>query len=93
MMRLILSVTFATVIVGLTSVATANDVPCKILLKALRTTAATVKLNDADRAEINELEAKGVERCNVHDDKRADVFLIDALRVIGMSPSITNPPT
>ena len=90
MMRLILSVTFGTLIIGFTSVARANDVPCEIMLKA---TLTAVKLSDADKAEINDLEAKGVECCNAHDNNLANVYLIDAIRVIGMSPSVINPPT
>ena len=93
MMRLILSVTFATLILGLTSVARANEVPCETMLKALRATLTAVKLSDADRAEINDLEAKGVARCNAHDNKLANVYLIGAIRVISMSPSVINPPT
>ena len=93
MMRFILSVTFATLIIGLTPVVRANDVPCEIMLKALRATLTAVKLSDADRAEINDLEAKGVALCNAHDSKLANVYLIDAIRVIGMSQSVINPPT
>ena len=93
MMRFILSVTFATLILGSTSVARANEVPCETMLKALRANLTAVKLSDADRTEINDLEAKGVARCKAHDNKRANVYLIDAIRVISMSPSVINPPT
>ena len=93
MVRLILSVTFATLIFGLTSVARADEVPCESMLKALRTTLTSVKLSDADRAEVDELEAMGVARCDAHDNKLANVYLIGAIRVISMSPSVINPPT
>ena len=92
-MKLILSTTFAVAIGGLASVAHASDVPCEMMLKALKASIAAAILTDADKAEIDELEAKGKERCNAHDNKRANVFLIDAIRVIGMLPSSINPPT
>lgn len=85
MKKLILAATLvaATSIAGLTSIANAKEVPCEDMLKTLRDTAATAKLNGADKAKVDELEAKGVERCNADDDKRADGFFTDAMKIMG----------
>ena len=51
------------------------------MLVTLRDAVKTAKLNDADKAKVDELETKGVERCNADDDKRADAFFTDALKL------------
>jgi hypothetical protein len=68
---------------GAASTAHAADVPCEDALKELRTAMETAKLNDADMKAAKDLEAKGVERCNADDDKRADVFFADAMKMLG----------
>ena len=85
MKKLMLAAAFAaaTSIAGLTSYAYAKEVPCEDMLKTLRDTAAAAKLNDADKAKVDELEAKGVECCNADDDKRADDFFADAMKIMG----------
>ena len=72
MHKLVLAATFAAVtsIAGLTSIAFADVVPCEDMLVTLRDAVKTAKLNDADKTKVDELEAKGVERCNADDDKR-----------------------
>ena len=83
MQKLVLAATIAAVtsIAGLTSTAFATVIPCEDMLVTLRDAVKTAKLNDADKAKVDELEAKGVERCNADDDKRADAFFADALKL------------
>lgn len=61
----------------------AATVPCEDMLKELRTAESAATLTDADKAKISDLEAKGIERCNADDDKRADDFFAKALKVLG----------
>jgi len=73
----------AVVVAGPVSSAFAANVPCEDMLKTLRTAEAAAKLSDADKAKVTELETKGVERCNADDDKRADDFFTQALKILG----------
>ena len=57
--------------------------PCEDLLQKLRTAKADAKLSEADQTKVDELEAKGIERCNADDDRRADEFFNEALKVLG----------
>jgi hypothetical protein len=61
----------------------AATAPCEETLKALRAAEAAAKLNDADKNKVSELETKGIERCNADDDKRADDFFAQAMKVMG----------
>jgi hypothetical protein len=61
----------------------AAPTPCEIVLKDLRAAAAKAKLSDADKAQVTDLENKGIERCNADDDKRADDFFAQAMKVVG----------
>ena len=70
-----------TTITGFSSFANAANVPCEDLLKTLTDTLATAKLSDADMKAIAELKAKGEERCTAEDDKRADAFFTDAIKL------------
>ena len=63
--------------------AAAATVPCEDMLNTLRDTLKTAKLSDADMKAVTELETKGTERCNADDDKRADAFFTDALKLAG----------
>lgn len=73
--------------VWITSFASANafaaTIPCEDALKTLRDTATLVKPNVDLAAKIKVLEDKGVERCNADDDKRADGFFSDAMKLMG----------
>ena len=53
------------------------------MLKDMRAAKATATLNDADKAKVDELEAKAVERCNADDDARSDAFLTEAMKIMG----------
>jgi hypothetical protein len=70
---------------GLTLSAHAADtVPCEDMLQTTRDalTAATT-LAAADKTAIDALIVKGTERCNADDDKRADGFFGDAMKLMG----------
>ncbi|AYG69725.1 MULTISPECIES: hypothetical protein [unclassified Rhizobium] len=66
-----------------TNAALAASVPCEEMLKQLRAVEASTKPSDADKAKISDLEAKGIERCNADDDKRADEFFTQAMKILG----------
>lgn len=61
----------------------AAPVPCENMLKDMRAAKQTAKLSAADMAKVDDLEKKGVERCNADDDVRADKFLADAMKIMG----------
>ncbi|WP_137930271.1 hypothetical protein [Mesorhizobium comanense] len=65
------------------SAASAAPAPCEETLKALRAAEGQAKLNTADKAKVLDLESKGIERCNADDDKRADDFFAQAMKVMG----------
>ena len=83
MKKLIIAITIVTVttIGSFSSFAYAASVPCEDLLKTLTDTLAKAKLNDADMKAVAELKAKGEERCTAEDDKRADAFFTDAIKL------------
>ncbi len=59
-----------------------SPVPCEKALSDLRAAAGKATLSDADKAKIKELEDKGIERCNADDDKRADDFFAQAMKIV-----------
>jgi hypothetical protein len=61
----------------------AGAVACEDMLKDVRAAMQSAKLNDADKAKVADLEAKGIERCNADDDQRADGFFAEALKIMG----------
>jgi hypothetical protein len=60
-----------------------RPVPCEDLLKQLRAAEAAHPAADPAKTKVAELENKGIERCNADDDKRADAFFADAIKLIG----------
>ena len=68
---------------GAANLVQAANVPCEDALKELRAAEANAKLGDADKNKVSELETKGIERCNADDDKRADEFFTQAMKVLG----------
>lgn len=68
---------------GSISATFAATAPCEDSLKALRTAEATATLSAADKTKVSELETKGIERCNADDDKRADDFFAQAMKILG----------
>jgi hypothetical protein len=61
-----------------------KPLPCEDMLAQYRDVQPkAASLDDATKAKIAELEAKGLERCNADDDKRADDFFGQAIQLIG----------
>jgi len=84
MRRFALAIALATLAVSSpVSPVFAATAPCEDTLKALRAAEAAAKLSDADKTKVSELETKGIERCNADDDKRADDFFAQAMKVMG----------
>ena len=57
--------------------------PCEDVLKEMRATKTSANLTPDNKSKIDALEAKAIERCNADDDKRADAFLQDAMKLMG----------
>jgi hypothetical protein len=61
-----------------------KPLPCEDMLAQYRTEQSkSAVLDDGTRAKVSELEAKGLERCNADDDKRADDFFARATQLMG----------
>lgn len=65
-----------------TTDANGRALPCEVMLDAFRTSLATATLSDQNRMTIDTLQAKGTERCNADDDKRADDFFAQGLALM-----------
>ena len=72
----------AALFLALATPAFADTMPCEDALKSLRDAVAAAKLGDADAAAVQALDDKGIERCNADDDKRADGFFDDAMKIV-----------
>jgi hypothetical protein len=76
-----------TVIAGsgfaLTAAHADDVVPCEKSLADLRAALEKATVSDADKAQVKALEDKGIERCNADDDKRADDFFAQAMKILG----------
>jgi hypothetical protein len=83
MKNLLAALSFVAAATAATTFAHAAIVPCEDMLNDVRTTQAAAKLSDADAAKVKALEDKGIERCNADDDKRADDFFTQALKLMG----------
>lgn len=83
MKKLVFAVLAAATIGMQASSVLAATTPCETMLKDLRAAAASAKLGDSDKAKVADLENKGIERCNADDDKRADDFFAQAMKVVG----------
>ncbi len=68
---------------GLSSDLRRRPCPLRGYAQGLRTAEASAKLDPSAKAQYEELKAKGVERCNADDDKRADAFFADAMKLLG----------
>lgn len=75
----------STVLLGLVAFSSSAHaaVPCEDMLKDMRAAKASATLNDADKAKVEELETKAVERCNADDDTHSDAFLAKAMTLLG----------
>ncbi|WP_136621197.1 MULTISPECIES: hypothetical protein [Mesorhizobium] len=84
MRRFVLATALGTFAVfGPVSSVFAATAPCEETLKTLRAAEAAATLSAADKTKVSELETKGIERCNADDDKRADDFFAQAMKVMG----------
>ncbi|MEP6564949.1 MAG: hypothetical protein ABJB10_07395, partial [Mesorhizobium sp.] len=81
MNRLVLALA-ALAIASPISSASAAPAPCEETLKTLRAAEAEAKLGDTEKTKVSELETKGIERCNADDDKRADDFFAQAMKIM-----------
>jgi 2-methylisocitrate lyase-like PEP mutase family enzyme len=61
----------------------AANVPCEEMLKQLRAQETATPVSDANKTAYEDLKAKGIERCNADDDKRADDFFSQAAALLG----------
>jgi hypothetical protein len=66
-----------------TTDANGRPLPCEDLLASVRSASAATPPAAADKAKFDDLQNKGIERCNADDDKRADDFFGQALGLIG----------
>ena len=62
--------------------ASAGAVPCETMLQELRSVQSSTSLDDPKRIAILELIMKGLERCTADDDRRADQFFSEALKLM-----------
>lgn len=74
---------FAMLCVAGLGVAQAATVPCEEALKELRAKEASTPPAAANKTAYDELQTKGIERCNADDDKRADDFFKQAMDLLG----------
>ena len=84
MKKMIIATTLVTLtsLVGLTALAHAGSVTCEENLKKLSDTMAKTKLSPADLKSVNDIVAKATERCVAEDDKRAEGFIADAMKIV-----------
>lgn len=59
-----------------------RPLPCEEMLKTYRAEMVTAKPSEADKPKIDDFLAKGVERCNADDDKRAGEFFGQGLSLM-----------
>ena len=65
------------------SFSTAYAAPsCEDGLKAMEESLKIAKLSDADTKAVTDLKAKATERCLAEDDRRAEGFIADAMKII-----------
>ena len=84
MKKLVLAMAFGAIAVANPiACAFADTTPCEDALLTLRTAEAAAKLSADDKTKVSDLETKGIERCNADDDKRADEFFAQAMKIIG----------
>jgi hypothetical protein len=60
----------------------ATAVACEDMLKTLEDTLKTAKPSDADMKAVMDLKAKAEERCKAEDDRRADGFVEEAMKLL-----------
>ena len=83
MKKTILSLTAFAALTSFNAKAFAASDPCEERIEALRAEMLVTKINAADMELVKSLEAKSLERCNADDDKRADGFVDEAMKIMG----------
>jgi ABC-type amino acid transport substrate-binding protein len=81
--KLILTVAAIAAFSSVGAKAFAASDPCEDRIAALRAEMLITKISAADMELVKALEAKSLERCNADDDKRADGFVADAMKIMG----------
>lgn len=66
----------------MTTDANGRALPCEVMLETFRSKLATTTLTAEQRQAVDTLQAKGTERCNADDDKRADDFFAQGLALM-----------
>jgi hypothetical protein len=75
----------ALAVIGLISspcTAFAGAIPCETMLQKLRSVQRSASLDDPKRNAVVELIMKGLERCTADDDRAADQFFSQALKLM-----------
>lgn len=87
MKKIILTLAFSALLFGRLAGGFAHAAPvaCEDLKAKVETEMQTKKPAPADQAKFDELKAKGDERCQAEDDRRADDFYKQALTLIGVN--------
>jgi len=65
-----------------TTDASGRALPCETMLDTFRTARAAATIPNANLTTVDELQAKGTERCNADDDARADDFLAQGIALM-----------
>lgn len=61
---------------------TGRALPCEVMLRALTDGLAAKPPAGAARTQVDDLQAKALERCNADDDRNADAFTAQALALV-----------
>jgi hypothetical protein len=65
-----------------TTDANGRALPCEVMLETFRSKLTAARLSDEQHKEVVALQAKGTERCNADDDKRAGDFFAQGLALM-----------
>jgi hypothetical protein len=60
----------------------ADAIPCETMLQELRSVQRSTSMDDPKRIAVLELIMKGLERCTADDDRAADQFFSQALKLM-----------
>ena len=55
---------------------------CEDSMKTMEDSLKKAKLSDVDMKTVTDLKAKATERCTAEDDRRAEGFIADAMKII-----------
>ncbi len=83
MKNTLLILTACAALASFSATAFAASDPCEERIAAMRAEMLVTKISAADMELVKALETKSLERCNADDDKRADGFVADAMKIMG----------